>query len=88
MTNQEEAPTNRVRVQMEVAFETGHFEPLEDPYTGSSKVEVTDEEPDARTGGLSERFARAVAETTIHPGDTFRIRRLENQHVESRSEGA
>ena len=82
MKNHREAPTNGVRVQMEVAFENGPFEPLDDPYTGSAIIEATDEEPDARTGSLSERFARAVAGTIIHPGDTFRIRRLEDQGVD------
>ena len=66
-----------LRAVMEMSNNGVNFEPLEDPSTGSAEVLVPGDEEAGLDGTLHLAFERAIGNVIVHPGDSFRIRSLE-----------
>ena len=66
-----------LRAVMEISNNGIDFEPLEDPSSRSAEVVVPGEEEAGLDGALQLAFERAISNVIVHPGDTFRIRSLE-----------
>lgn len=66
-----------LRAVMEMSNNGVNFEPLEDPSNGSAELLVPEEEEAGLDGTLQLAFERAIGNVIVHPGDTFRIRSIE-----------
>ena len=66
-----------LRAVMEMSNNGVNFEPLEDPSTGSAEVLMPGDEEAGLDGTLHLAFERAIGNVIVHPGDSFRIRSLE-----------